>query len=421
MSQFNATNVDFSAIIRQMQQQEAQRREDALSRYAQANNLAGQLTDQIGAMGTYGAAESQLDMVGDAARERIGQSATQQFAQADQDLVNRGLGNTTVRSSVQRGISMDEQRAKNELDEGIAAQRSGLLERRADSEFRSGVNEIDTLLSRVDEPIDYGLLSGLMQQAAATPEGRQEIFIGGVPSNSIGGNYRGTPGMGGAGGGGGGGGSGRTGVKTFTNSGLSSFTDAAGSQGTGGVQTFTGRATPQQPQRRYSSGGSRTGQNRESAGSGYGMTSYYGGQSGNSAESSLAGYAFGPGIMEGTTASMPTGGGSPVFQLPSGAITNDPSGEGMSSTMGSGSGMISGPGGVFGVNPGEEVDDLNTDAVSLETEPPGEEPEEEMQRYYRPGLLGWQDVKSSEFASAAEAKAAGYPYSQEQYLASKNR
>ncbi len=345
MSQYGGTNVDFTAIIRQMQQQEAQRNEDALGRYAQANTLAQQLTQQVGAMGTYGAAEAQMNMVGNAAHQRISEGATQQFAQADQDLMNRGLGNTTIRSSVQRGIGMDEQRAMNELDEGLAAQRSGLLERRAGQEFQSGVNEIDTLLSRVDEPIDYGLMAGLLQQASATPQGKQQISIGPGSSN-YGSQFRAMPGGGGGGGGGG------SGPRTFTNSGLSSFTDAAGSQGTGGVQTFSNRAAPQPQQRSYSSAGSSTGQNRESAGSGQGMTSYYGGQPGNSAQGALGGYAFGPGIMEGSTYQGATGSGMPLFQMPSGAITNDPSAEGMSSMMESGTGMISGPGGVFGADAG---------------------------------------------------------------------
>jgi len=170
MSQYGGTNVDFTAIIRQMQQQEAQRNEDALARYAQANTLAQQLTQQVGAMGTYGAAEAQMNMVGNAAHQRISEGATQQFAQADQDLMNRGLGNTTIRSSVQRGIGMDEQRAMNELDEGLAAQRSGLLERRAGQEFQSGVNEIDTLLSRVDEPIDYVLWPACFSRLRPRPK-----------------------------------------------------------------------------------------------------------------------------------------------------------------------------------------------------------------------------------------------------------
>ena len=348
MSQFQSLPPDFRDIINHLQSQEAQRREDALARYAQANDLAANLTQQIGSLGTYGAAEAQLAQVGDAAHSRIRDTAQQQFAAADQDLTTRGLGNTTIRESARRGVNLDAQRAANELDEGLAAQRAGLLERRAGAEFQAGVNEIDTMLSRVDEPVDYGFFANLLQQASATPTGRQQITIG-PGSSTFGSQFRGTSSPSGGGGT-------RTGVTTYNNQGqVPSFQGAAGSttnSGSGGVRTITRRSQPT-----YKPGSNSN--ERGPVGGGGGITSYGNAGSGLVSDPSIGGRVFGPGIQSGVTYQGQTGSGQPIFASGSGAITNDPTRASQSEYMRPGSGTISDtaglPGGDFEIQQGGQA------------------------------------------------------------------
>lgn len=144
---------------------------------------------------------SSLSGMGGSARRRVDQQATQAGGAADQDLISRGLGNTTVRSSVQRGIASDKELANQTIDEQVAGMKAGVMERRN------------------DEGPDLSMYANLIQAASAAgdPNKRTQAFIGrGVPAGGSGGGGGG--GAGGAGGGasglirfgGGGGGGGGT-------------------------------------------------------------------------------------------------------------------------------------------------------------------------------------------------------------------
>jgi hypothetical protein len=63
---------------------------------------------------------------------QIQENEAQQQAKATQDLTSRGLGNSTVTSSVSRGIANDAQFAQQALQEQIAGQKAGVMERRTD-------------------------------------------------------------------------------------------------------------------------------------------------------------------------------------------------------------------------------------------------------------------------------------------------
>lgn len=70
-----------------------------------------------------------LGSIGATAKSRVQESSTKAAGVADQDLISRGLGNTTIRSSVQRGIQTDENRAMQDIDNAVAQQKAGVLER----------------------------------------------------------------------------------------------------------------------------------------------------------------------------------------------------------------------------------------------------------------------------------------------------
>jgi hypothetical protein len=86
--------------------------------------------------------------LGQAGLARIGQQETQAQAKGTQDLISRGLGNTTITSAISRGIASDAELARQQLQESVAMQKAGVMER------------------RTDQGPDLGLYASLLQQAA---------------------------------------------------------------------------------------------------------------------------------------------------------------------------------------------------------------------------------------------------------------
>ncbi len=83
-------------------------------------------------------AESKLKGVGESARLRATQQGEQLGALAEQDLISRGLGNTTVRTNVQRGVASDTERSQQGVDEMIARLQSNLSQQRGQFELQLG-------------------------------------------------------------------------------------------------------------------------------------------------------------------------------------------------------------------------------------------------------------------------------------------
>lgn len=70
--------------------------------------------------------------MGKAGEARIGQAEEQAQAKNTQDLTARGLGNTTVTSSTNRGIASDAEYARQTLAESVAKQQAGVMERKTE-------------------------------------------------------------------------------------------------------------------------------------------------------------------------------------------------------------------------------------------------------------------------------------------------
>lgn len=153
-----------------------QRYQDILKGLKSTRQTVGGLFDQ---------SAQQIGGIGDAARQRIDMGATRGRAQADQDLINRGLGNTTVRSAVMRGVGEDAERLNQELDERLSLMRGGLLERRAGAEERMGNVLAGTMNSRSDVGPDLGLFAQLMsQQAAGAAQSQPQTIFAGLSPNA---------------------------------------------------------------------------------------------------------------------------------------------------------------------------------------------------------------------------------------------
>jgi hypothetical protein len=158
--------------------------------------------------------QSRNNLLGQTEATNIDERFARQQASADQDLINRGLGNTTVRSSVNRGIGYDQSRAQTALAQdvnairnqtdmstrlpelsfgeranqfgaglqtGNAAAQTGLIgnianlqgqglqfgERANQAQNQMGQNIVNTIGARVDQGPDYNTLAQLAQMVAA--------------------------------------------------------------------------------------------------------------------------------------------------------------------------------------------------------------------------------------------------------------
>ena len=114
-------------------------------------------------------------------------SGGQVGARVDQDLLNRGLGNTTVRTAGQLGVQRNRDRAMLDQADVTAAQRLGILR-----DFTG-----DTLgfaERRTDAAPDMGQIAGLLQQlgAAGPATGTPGQFAPGAPGGSTQGSTGGT-------------------------------------------------------------------------------------------------------------------------------------------------------------------------------------------------------------------------------------
>lgn len=158
-------NLNIADLLAKLQGQYDSANSASLGRY---NSLLGTVDQTAGAVnGLYGQAGAALKGQGATAKNRIQQGLTRGLASSEQDLISRGLGNSTVRSSVRRGITADANTAMNDVDERVAGQRAGLLTQQAGTTMALGGMKGDALLSRQDLGPDAELYAHLIQTLAA--------------------------------------------------------------------------------------------------------------------------------------------------------------------------------------------------------------------------------------------------------------
>lgn len=89
------------------------------------NQFAGQQATQAGYGNLSNAVLGGIAGIGSDQLALINRNYAGQAGSADQNLINSGLGNSTVRSSVQRGIGLDQSLAQNNLANSIAQTKAG--------------------------------------------------------------------------------------------------------------------------------------------------------------------------------------------------------------------------------------------------------------------------------------------------------
>jgi len=346
MSAINISQFDLNSILstyRQLYDQAFQANAQRKGEIMANIELTGQKI-----AGQYDAAEALLVNLGQNERTRVAQDSQREGARAEQDLISRGLSNTTIRESVKRGVNEDKNRQLQAINNDVASQKASLALSEAGAIERQGNFKSSMLESFYDQYPDTNQFASLVQQIGAAgggTSGKSKTVIG-PGSDNFGSRFRAT-----SSGSSGGGGSSGSGVKTYNRQGLVS-------SGSTGVQGFGG--TGAGPIQQATAGGIQS----------FGSTA--------------------PQLQDPLKF---MGGGN--------TITNG--GPSWTDFMQPGTGFISGENGTFSMDQSGTITQQSTGSAT----PPQTQ---QSQTYYKPGILGWSDVRYLQFASAGEAKAAGYGY-----------
>jgi hypothetical protein len=121
----------------------------SLQRWSQLQKMARRTNKS--ALRTQRRALQTAKKLGRTRKKQIKAAGQQQLADVEQQATSRGLGNTTVRSSLRRGVQSDIQNQLSAVNESIAAQQAGLLSQRAGLQADLGRFSTDTFLSRSDQ------------------------------------------------------------------------------------------------------------------------------------------------------------------------------------------------------------------------------------------------------------------------------
>jgi hypothetical protein len=97
--------------------------------------------------------------VGKTEERRIGEDLTKNLASSQQSLMDRGLFNTTIKDTTERGIRSDAENARGDLAERLAMLRSG-------TRMDLGRLRSDSILSRDIQGPDQGMYLNLLTALA---------------------------------------------------------------------------------------------------------------------------------------------------------------------------------------------------------------------------------------------------------------
>ncbi len=137
-----------TSLLGTMRKQQEQMNADSLSQY---NNLLATVS------GAERDVEGLFANLGQTGETRIAQNQAQQRGRTEQDLITRGLGNTTIRQSALGAVDRDAEQARQSLGESINQQKIG-------TKLNLANMKGDALLSRQNVGPDQSLYLQLLQQ-----------------------------------------------------------------------------------------------------------------------------------------------------------------------------------------------------------------------------------------------------------------
>lgn len=160
--------INLGSVIDQLEEARAEANEANKRRYRQGLQSLRQGRQQLRQF--YDTAAQRIEGIGGAATEEVDRSARRNFASGRQGLISSGLGNTTIQSSLQRGVEDDRQRQLRAVDEQRQTALSGVAERRAAAEFQTAGAITDFIAAREDQGPNVGLYSSLIEKANSRPK-----------------------------------------------------------------------------------------------------------------------------------------------------------------------------------------------------------------------------------------------------------
>jgi len=154
-------------LIQQLQGSQDQANTANLAQYQNLLSSANRTSkDILGKGGYFSKAGALLQNMGNTARADTRENIANQLGQTEQDLISRGLGNTTIRSNMLSGVQNRGQRELNQIDEAVGTARSGLMQNQAGMALDLGRFKADSILSRMNEGPDMSLYLQLIRQLA---------------------------------------------------------------------------------------------------------------------------------------------------------------------------------------------------------------------------------------------------------------
>lgn len=143
-----------------------------------------------GYSGLYNSVMDRLQGQGQSAARRIGDSYSQLLAGTSQQAIDRGLGNTTIQSSINRGVESDKQRALMENDEsinkimadymsGLGTKALGAQQEGLDRVSGLGLRQLD-FMNQLNAKYPDGSMWGELAQMAGKLQGQGQGAGGGA-------------------------------------------------------------------------------------------------------------------------------------------------------------------------------------------------------------------------------------------------
>lgn len=126
--------------------------------------IAGLRTNVTGEDGTYDQMQELMEMMGTTGSARIGQNRDKQLAANTQSNISRGLGNTTIQNTTERGIMSDAEFNQQALDEQVALAKSGVLGQKAGAQQNIERLMADSILSRQYQQPNQDMYARLISQ-----------------------------------------------------------------------------------------------------------------------------------------------------------------------------------------------------------------------------------------------------------------
>ena len=139
---------------------------------------------QSGYRNLYNDVVTRVEGIGRARAEQINRSSAAQLAASSQQLIDRGLGNTTIQSSVNRGVEADRNLAQLQLSDQVAERTAGYMsnlglaglsaqERGLNDTNRIGLSQLGFMDSVQARYPDAGMYAQLAQGLGAANQGNR--------------------------------------------------------------------------------------------------------------------------------------------------------------------------------------------------------------------------------------------------------